>query len=48
MTAEAPTAIPGSTVLLRHRIGDRLLGEPEDERRNPARPQDVVAATPRR
>jgi acyl-CoA reductase-like NAD-dependent aldehyde dehydrogenase len=47
MTSDAPTSIPGSTALLHHRIGDRLLGEPEEERRNPARPDEVVAVTPK-
>ncbi len=46
MRADVSTSVPGSTAALRHRIGDRLLGEPEVERRNPARADDLVALTP--
>jgi aldehyde dehydrogenase (NAD+) len=46
MSADVATPIPDTTALLHHRIGDRLLGEPDAERRNPARPDDVVARTP--
>lgn len=42
----AATADGAHTAALHHRVGDRLLGEPQIERRNPARPHDLVALTP--
>jgi len=44
-TRASTAQIPG-TAALRHRIGAELLGEPAVERRNPARPDDLVALTP--
>lgn len=35
-----------TTIAMRHRIGGDWTGEPIEERRNPARPDEVAAAIP--
>jgi aldehyde dehydrogenase (NAD+) len=46
MTIDDPTITRPDVRVLRHRIGAQLSGQPEVERTNPARPDEVVAVTP--